>query len=82
MSTRLQILMREEELEEIRRHARREGMTVSEWVRQTLRSARRSSSSEAPEPRLAAVRAAARHEFPTGDIDDMLAEIERGYGAS
>lgn len=82
MSTRLQVLMDEEELEEIRRSARREGVTVSEWVRQTLRSARRPSSSEAPERRLAAVRAAARHEFPTGDVDDMLAEIERGYGAS
>jgi hypothetical protein len=23
----------------------------------------------------------ARHDFPSGDIDDMLAEIERGYGA-
>lgn len=81
MSTRLQVLMGEEELEEIRRHARREGMTVSEWVRQALRSARRSPSSE-PERRMAAVRAAARHEFPTGNIDDMLAEIERGYGTS
>ena len=29
--------------------------------------------------RLAAVRAAARNAFPTADIADMLAEIERGY---
>jgi len=26
-----------------------------------------------------AVRAASRHAFPTGDVDQMLAEIERGY---
>lgn len=30
--------------------------------------------------RLRAVRAAARHAFPTADIDQMLSEIERGYG--
>ncbi len=31
--------------------------------------------------KLDAVRVAVRHEFPTADIDDMLAQIERGYGA-
>jgi len=28
---------------------------------------------------LAAIRTAARHAFPTGDIDEMLGDIERGY---
>jgi hypothetical protein len=32
--------------------------------------------------KLDAVRAATRHSFPTADINDMLAEIERGYGAA
>lgn len=31
------------------------------------------------ERKLASVRAAAAHAFPSGDVDDMLAEIERGY---
>jgi hypothetical protein len=30
--------------------------------------------------KLVVVRAAARYDFPVGDIDTMLAEIERGYG--
>ena len=30
--------------------------------------------------KLEAIRAAARLEYPTADIDRMLAEIERGYG--
>jgi hypothetical protein len=30
--------------------------------------------------KLDAVRAAVEHEFPVADIDQMLAEIERGYG--
>jgi hypothetical protein len=29
--------------------------------------------------KLEVVRAAVRHEFPSGDIQQMLAEIERGY---
>jgi hypothetical protein len=31
---------------------------------------------------LDAVRAAARHSFPSGDIEAMLAEIEKGYSGS
>ena len=79
MTKRLQVLLDEEELDEIRRVARGRHMTVAEWVRQALRRARR----EEPEPdsgkKLAVVRTAACHAFPTADIDAMLAEIERGY---
>lgn len=35
--------------------------------------------SERIDRKLAAIRAAARHEFPTADIDRMLNEIESGY---
>ncbi|EPZ64850.1 hypothetical protein TBKG_00187, partial [Mycobacterium tuberculosis '98-R604 INH-RIF-EM'] len=31
--------------------------------------------------KLRSVRAAARHEFPTADVEQMLEEIERGRGA-
>jgi hypothetical protein len=34
-----------------------------------------------PEARLKAIRRAAEYSFPTGDIDQMLREIERGYQA-
>lgn len=54
-------------------------MTVSEWVRQALRSVRRREPGTDRGKKLDAVRAAARHEFPAGDIEQMLAEIERGY---
>jgi transposase-like protein len=81
MSKRLQVVMEDEELAGLREDARRHGVTVSEWVRQALRNARNESSSRAPGHKLAAVRAAERHAFPTADIDQMLAEIERGYSA-
>ena len=81
MSKRLQVVVDDDELGAIREDARRHGMTVSEWVRQALRTTRLQSSSREPARKLAAVRAAASHTFPTADIDDMLGEIERGYDA-
>jgi hypothetical protein len=79
MSKRLQVLLEEPEWKEIRRSARAQRMTVAEWVRQTLRAARQERSTKDPETKLAGVRAAMRHAHPTADIDQMNAEIERGY---
>jgi hypothetical protein len=81
MSGRLQILLDEEELAEIRAAARRSRMTTSEWARQALRAARRGEPQGDARKKLEVVRAAARHEFPTADIDQMLREIEQGYGS-
>jgi hypothetical protein len=79
MSHRLQVLLDEAEFAEIRRIARRHRMTVAEWVRQALRAARRDEPVIDPRRKLAAVREATRYAYPTGDIEVMLAEIERGY---
>jgi hypothetical protein len=82
MSKRLQVLLAEEELDEIRRIARSRHMTVAEWVRQTLRAARRREPLGDASRKLEVIRAAARQSFPAGDIEQMLAEIARGYEAS
>jgi hypothetical protein len=79
MSKRLQVLLDEAELADVRRAARRQRMTTAEWVRQALRAARRTAPEGDPKKKIAVVRAAARHQFPTADIGQMLAEIERGY---
>jgi hypothetical protein len=79
MSKRLQVLLEETEFREIRRVAKRNGMTVAEWVRQALRAARQREPTMDTLKKLETVRAAVRHAFPTGDIATMLAEIERGY---
>ena len=81
MSTRLQVLLDEEELRRMREYALEQGVTLSEWVRQTLRKAMRQRPSDDMDRKLACVRSATRHEFPTADIDQMLSEIERGYGS-
>jgi transposase-like protein len=79
MSKRLQVLLNDREFAAIRDLARREGVTVSEWVRQLLRTAQRERPVGEQAHKLAVVRTAAGHSFPTGDIEDMLAEIELGY---
>jgi hypothetical protein len=80
MSKRLQVLLKDREYREIRLAARARNMSVAECVRQALSQVRRSEPSGSAGKKIEAVRAAARFEFPTADIDQMLAEIERGYG--
>ncbi len=71
--------MDDAELREIKQVARRNRMTVAEWVRQALRAARRRQAVAPTDRKLHVVREAVRHEYPTGEIDEMLGDIERGY---
>lgn len=79
MSKRLQVLLAEDELNRFRRMARNKGVTLAAWVRQALRQAEREEPIGDAERKLAAIRAAARHAFPAPDVDQMNAEIARGY---
>lgn len=72
--------MQDAEYREIREAARRHRMTVSEWVRRTLRRARESEPASDVGSKLEAVRAAVRNDYPTADVSRMLREIEAGYG--
>ena len=81
MTKRLQVLFDDEELLDLQRLARRHRMTTAEWVRRSLRAAREAESGADVGQKLAAVRTAAAHAFPTADIGTMLEEIEHGYGA-
>lgn len=73
------MVMSESEFEEIRQISSASGQTISEWVRTVLRQARRSQAMGDVAEKLAALRLAATHSFPTSDIDQMLEEIEAGY---
>ena len=79
MSKRLQVLLDETEFREFQRLARSKRMTLAEWVRQVLRAARLREPQGDMAKKLEVVRAAARHSYPIGDIDQVLSEIERGY---
>ena len=77
MSKRLQVLLNEEEYTEFQAVARRQRMTLAEWVRQALRQAR-SDYPGTMETKLRVIADASRYEFPTADIEVMLREIEAG----
>ena len=81
MAKRLQVIVQDPEYREIQRAARLRRMTIAEWVRQSLVQARKSEPSREVASKLEVVRAAARMEFPTADIDRMLEEIELGCGS-
>jgi hypothetical protein len=79
VTKRLQVLFEDDELAEIQRAARRERKTTATWVRDALRAARASATYPEAEPKLRAVREAVSYAYPTGDLGELLADIERGY---
>jgi Arc/MetJ-type ribon-helix-helix transcriptional regulator len=52
-------------------------LSVSQWIRQALRAPLERERAVAR--KLEAVRRAAKCSCPSGDIEQMLAEIEKGY---
>ena len=81
MAKRLQVILQDPEYREIQRAARSRHMSIAQWVRQALDLARRREPVGEVGKKLEVIRAAARHDYPSGDIDSMLLEIENGYGA-
>ena len=77
MRKRLEVLLDEEEYKEIQRAARRQRLTLAEWVRQALRQATRGRPGTV-EAKLRVIADASRHDFPTADMEVMLQEIEAG----
>jgi hypothetical protein len=72
-------MLSDPEMSDIQRVAKRERLTVGEWVRRALRDTLASRPVIDPETKLKAVRRAAQYSFPTADLEQMLNEIERGY---
>lgn len=78
MSKRLQVILDVREYRSFQQLAREMGLSLGEWVRQALRRTAGAVSRKRPQAKLKAITQARRHRFPTGDIDDILADIERG----
>ena len=77
MAKRLQVLLDEQEYLDIQRIARKQRVTLSDWVRRALRKAA-VDHARAAETKLNAIVDASRNAFPTADIDVMLSEIQDG----
>lgn len=70
------MILTDAEYEEIRKAARARHMTMAERVRQALCAGAWGRSSCDVGKNLEVVRAAARFQFPTADLDRMLSKIE------
>jgi hypothetical protein len=79
MSKRLQVLFELKEYKTLQQLAREAGLSLGEWVRQTLRRATEGSSLKSPQEKLKNIRRFSKMNGPTGDIGQVLKEIESGY---
>lgn len=79
MTKRLQVILQDPEYREIQRIAHSRHMSIAAWVRRALELARRREPVGDMGKKLEIIRAAAQHTYPTGDIKEMLQEIEKGY---
>ena len=78
MTKRLQVLFEDDEYEAIQLTAKKERVTVAEWVRQALRNAQKKRALSLEE-KMQAISVATRNQYPTAEIDQMLTEITNGY---
>lgn len=69
------------DLRELRKAAKADGVTVSEWVRSALREAMKQRPRGDSKRKLDVIRAAAQYDFPAPDVDQMNAEIAGGYAS-
>jgi ribosomal 50S subunit-associated protein YjgA (DUF615 family) len=79
VSKRLPVILQDPEYREIQRAARLQRLSLAEWVRRALQSARRHEPEGSSTRKLEVIRLAVQHEYPTADIDQMLEEVETGY---
>ncbi len=77
MSKRVQVTLHEEDYELLQRIARGRGTTAAGWARQVIRDALEADTKKV-EAKLRAVERAYSHRHPSGDIEDILRQIEEG----
>jgi len=73
------VILKDPEYRDIQRAAQSRNMSLAEWVRQALQSARHQEPEGDMSKKLESIRLAVRYEYPSADIDRMLAEIEAGH---
>jgi hypothetical protein len=79
MSKRLQVVLSDDEYDAVADAAQRQRKPVAHIVRDSLRrTLAEEKAAMDPQARIAAVLRFARFSGPTGDIDQILEEIERG----
>lgn len=83
MSTRLQIIVDDDDAERLRACAQAEGLNLSEWIRRAMDLAAKAQGPRTPEEKLAALRRLSHmpeaERAPAPPIDEMLREVNARY---
>jgi hypothetical protein len=79
MAKRLQVLLAPQEYKSFQQMAREAGLSLGAWVRKALRQMADSSSTRSPHKKIQAIRSFSKLNYPSGDIDQILSEIEKSY---
>jgi len=79
VSSRIQILVGDTELERLKEIARSEHVSLGEWARRVLRRAADESSGKPASAKLLALHKASLYSFPTADIEEIERSISEGY---
>ena len=66
-------------MKEIKTLAEQEKMTVSAWVRRAIMHEKKDRPGINAKTKLEVIRKSSEYTFPTGNIEDMIADIERSY---
>lgn len=82
MSIRLQVILNDEEMHELKERAEQDQLTVSAWVRRAIQHEMRERPGKRASEKLATIRKSASYEFPTGDYEEIASQIEAGYHSS
>lgn len=75
----MQVLFQPREYKTFQHLAKEMGLSLGEWVRQALRFQAAAVSFKSATVKIKNIRKACRYSFPTGEIDQLLSEIEKGY---
>ena len=80
MSKLVQVTLSDSEFQEIAKLAQSQNLSVADWMRVVISLSLRRESTIEIGRKLAVIRAAAQYAYPTGDMDCLLSDIEKGYG--
>jgi hypothetical protein len=80
MSKVVQVTLSDSEFQEITKLAHAQNLSITEWVRGVIRLSHQRESAIEIGRKLAVIRAAVQCDYPTGDMDCLLSDIEKGYG--
>lgn len=79
MSKRLQVILADAEMEDLKRAAALQKIPVGELVRRAVKQDLARVAQKPVEEKLRLLQKALTYNFETNDIDQMNEEIERGY---